>query len=74
MIYPDEPSYNLDRPPVILAPRIVEFSCEICHKRGYGPKNARVHPGSCRDEKTRQLSRKTSERHKRERARLLAIY
>ena len=40
--------YHLDRPPVLLPERTESFTCEVCHKPGWGPPGSKVHPGGCR--------------------------
>ena len=61
----NEPRYDLRRPPVMLMNRIVEFTCVECGRMGYGPPNARVHPGACFVAHKKKIAARTIARSKR---------
>ena len=66
MIRHDDSMYDLRRPPIMLIARMLPFTCAICHRRGMGPPNVKVHPGRCHEEHTRQKAKRNAERHKQE--------
>lgn len=65
MIRANDREYDLNKPPVMLPVRVAAFTCEVCHRPGMGPPNARVHPGECRRERVRQISQRSAARRKR---------
>ena len=64
MIYPNDPIYNIGKPPVMLAQRIEKFQCVVCERPGEGPPNSRAHPGACRAELTRRKAKAWSTKNR----------
>ena len=62
-----EPYLGNYRPPVTLRDRKVEFVCQECGRPGWGPPNARTHPGKCRRERVRKTAAKNAARDKKKR-------
>ena len=70
MIYSNEPTYSLDRPPILLMDRRESFTCEECGRPGFGPKGMRVHPGRCREARDKKIAVRSARRTKARRQRV----
>ncbi len=57
---------NLYKPPIVLTPRQVAFTCVECLQPGVGQPGMKVHPGKCKRAHTLKRVKQNAERYKRE--------
>lgn len=60
----NEPFYSIYKPPLILVNPVRPFICEVCHRKGKGPPNARVHSGRCREQHNRDIAKRNADRRR----------
>lgn len=56
--------YFMDRNPVVLPVRTVQFICAVCKKPGWGAPNAVTHDGECRRQHARNRAKRSAELRK----------